>query len=79
MDANFVTGLALLGAGIAIVGVLGAGIGQGYATGKAAEATGRNPEAAGKIRSVMVLGIALAETGAIYCLIVSLLLIFLKG
>ncbi|MDH6366529.1 MULTISPECIES: ATP synthase F0 subunit C [Breznakia] len=74
----FVTGLACLGAGIAMIGGLGAGIGQGIAAGKGAEAVGRNPEAADKIRSIMVLGIALAETTGIYALVIALLLIFLK-
>ena len=75
----FVQGMALLGAGIAMIAGLGPGIGQGIAASKGPEATGRNPEAAGKIRSVMVLGIAMAETTGIYALIVALLLIFLKG
>ena len=56
----FVQGMALLGAGIAMVAGLGQGIGQGFAAGKGAEAVGRNPEASGKIQSIMVLGIALA-------------------
>lgn len=75
----FVAGMAVLGAGIAMIGGLGAGIGQGIAAGKGAEAVGRNPEAAGKIRSIMVLGIALAETTGIYALVIALLLIFLKA
>lgn len=75
----FVSGLACLGAGLAMIGGLGPGIGQGFAAGKGAEATGRNPEATGKIRSIMVLGIALAETTGIYALVVALLLIFIKG
>lgn len=75
----FVQGMALLGAGIAMVAGLGPGIGQGIAASKAAEAVGRNPEAAGKVRSIMVLGIALAETTGIYALIIALLLMFMKG
>ncbi len=75
----FVQGMALLGAGIAMVAGLGPGIGQGIAASKGAESVGRNPEAAGPIRSMMVLGIALAETTGIYALVVALLLIFLKG
>ncbi len=58
----FVQGMALLGAGIAMVAGLGQGIGQGFAAGKGAEAVGRNPEASGKIQSIMVLGIAPAFT-----------------
>ena len=73
----FVQGMALLGAGIAMIAGLGPGIGQGIAASKGAESVGRNPDAAGKIRSIMVLGIALAETTGIYALIVALILIFI--
>ena len=71
----FVQGMALLGAGIAMI----AGLGQGFAAGKGAESVGRNPEAAGKIQSIMVLGIAWAETTGIYSLVIAILLIFIKG
>ncbi|PWM52516.1 MAG: ATP synthase F0 subunit C [Bacillota bacterium] len=67
---------ALLGAGIAALTGLGAGIGMGIATGKAVEATARQPEAVGKIRTMLLLGLAFAETTAIYGLLVSILLIF---
>ena len=66
---GWIIGLAFLGIGIGL-GILGS---------KVAEAVGRNPEASGKIQSIMVLGIALAETTGIYALVVALLLIFLKG
>ena len=72
----FVAGMAVLGAGIAMIAGLGPGIGQGIAASKGAEAVGRNPEAEGKIRSTMILGIALSETCAIYGLLVAILLIF---
>jgi F-type H+-transporting ATPase subunit c len=78
MDFNefFVQGMALLGAGFAVLSGLGTGIGQGYAAGKAAEAVGRQPEAANDIRSTMLLGQAVAETTGIYGFIVSILLMF---
>lgn len=77
MIANLLASdMALLGAGIAAVTGLGAGIGMGIATGKAVEATARQPEAVGQIRTMLLLGLAFAETTAIYGLLVSLLLIF---
>ena len=77
MIANLLaTDGALLGAGIAALTGLGAGIGMGIATGKAIEATARQPEAVGKIRTMLLLGLAFAETTAIYGLLVSILLIF---
>lgn len=66
-----------IGAGIAVLAGLGAGIGIGLATGKAAEATARQPEAADKIRSVLILGSALAEATAIYGFVVAVLIIML--
>ena len=75
----FVRGMACLGAGIAMIAGLGPGIGQGIAASKGAESVGRNPDAASKIHSIMVLGIALAETTGIYALIIAILLIFIKG
>ena len=77
MIANLLaTDGALLGAGIAALTGIGAGVGMGIATGKAVEATARQPEAVGQIRTMLLLGLAFAETTAIYCLLVSLLLIF---
>lgn len=67
---------AYIGAGIAMLGGLGTGIGQGFAAGKASEAVARNPEAESKIRTMMIVGCAIAETAAIYSLIIAILLIF---
>lgn len=67
--------MVAIGAGIAVAAGLGAGIGIGIATGKAAEAISRQPEASGKIQSVFFLGIALAEATAIYGFVVAILLI----
>jgi F-type H+-transporting ATPase subunit c len=68
----------LIGAGIAVFTGIGAGIGIGIATGKAAEAISRQPEASGKIQTVFFLGIALAEATAIYGFVIAILLI-LRG
>lgn len=69
-------GLVAIGAGLAVLTGLMTGIGQGYAAGKAVEAVGRNPEAENKIRSMLILGDAIAETCAIYGMLVAFLLIF---
>ena len=69
-------GLIAIGAGLAVRTGMMTGIGEGFVAGKAVEAIGRNPEAEGKIRSTMILGIALSETCAIYGLLVAILLIF---
>jgi len=51
---------------------------QGLAVGKAVEAVGRQPEAAGQIRSTMIVGLALTETGGIYGLFIAIVLTFLN-
>jgi len=72
-----VEGLKAIGAALAIgLGALGPGIGIGIIGGKAMEAMGRNPEAAGNIRTNMILGIVFAEAVAIYALVIALLLKF---
>lgn len=75
-DSEIALGLAAIGAGLAMMGATGVGAGQGLAAGRAAEAVGRNPEAESKIRNTLIIGLAIAETSAIYALIVSILLIF---
>jgi F-type H+-transporting ATPase subunit c len=67
---------AVIGAGVAVLTGLGAGLGIGLATGKTSEAIARQPEASGKIQGAFLLGIALAEATAIYGLVVALLLVF---
>jgi F-type H+-transporting ATPase subunit c len=67
--------LYLIGAGLAVLTGAGAGIGIGIATGKAAEAISRQPEASGKIQTIFLLGIALAEATAIYGFVVAILMV----
>ena len=65
-----------IGAGIAILTGAGAGLGIGIAAGKASEAVARQPDASGKITSILILGCALAESTAIYGLVIALLILF---
>lgn len=60
---------------IAIGGMLPA-FAIGWMASKAMEAIGRNPEAAPKIQTAMILAIAFAEAIAIYALVVALILKF---
>jgi F-type H+-transporting ATPase subunit c len=66
-----------IGAGMAALTGVGAGIGIGLATSKAVESIARQPEASGKITSALILGCALAEATAIYGLVIGLLIIIL--
>ena len=74
MDAEAIKSLAVaitIGLGVIMpawaIGVIGK---------SAMESTGRNPEAAGKIQTGMILSIAFAEAVAIYALVVALILKF---
>lgn len=69
--------LTAIGAGVAALTGIGAGIGIGIATAKATDAVARQPEASGKIMTMLVLGCALAEATAIYGLIVAIFIIFM--
>jgi F-type H+-transporting ATPase subunit c len=64
-----------VGAGIAVLCGIGAGLGIGYASGKAAEAIARQPEASGNINKALLLGCALAEATAIYGFVIAVLII----
>ena len=66
----------LIGAGLAMLGTIGAGLGIGFLGMGAVQGVARNPDAAGDVQTNMILGIAFAEAVAIYCLVVALLLIF---
>jgi len=51
---------------------------QGLAVGKAVEAIGRQPEAAGSIRGTLIVGLAITETGGIYGLFIAIVLTFIN-
>ena len=67
-----------LGAGLCMgIGAIGPALGEGNAVGKALEGMARQPEAAGNLRSNMIMGCAIAETTGIYSLVIALLIMFL--
>lgn len=74
---NNVESAKAIGAAIAMgLGAVGPGIGIGILAAKALEAIGRNPEAAPKIQTVMILAIAFTEAIAIYALVIALIIKF---
>lgn len=66
----------LIGAGLAMIGTIGAGLGIGILGYGAVQGIARNPDAGGNVQTNMILGIAFAEAVAIYCLVVALLILF---
>ena len=69
--------LVAIGAAVAVLTGLGAGLGISLATGKAVDAIARQPEAQSKISKNLILGCALAEATAIYGFIIGLLIILM--
>lgn len=74
MSADAIKSIAMaLAAGL---GVFGPGIGIGILVSKALEGIARNPEAAPKIQSTMILGIAFVEALGIFALVVAFIIKF---
>ena len=67
-ESKYMVGLALaLGLGIA---AFGGAFGQGRAISAAVDAVARQPEAGGRIQTMMIIGLALIETLVIYMLLI---------
>lgn len=78
MDINsWINVSRFVGAGLAMgFGAIGSAIGEGYAASKANEAMARKPELSGEIARTMLVGQAVAESAAIFGLLISLMLLF---
>ncbi len=73
----FLKACCAIGAGLCMgIGAIGPAIGEGNAVGKALEGMARQPEAAGTLRTNMILGCAVTETTGIYSLLISFLILF---
>lgn len=75
MAKAIVLAASAIGGAIAMCAAIGAGFSIGYATSKAAEAVGRQPEARGEILSTTLVGCAVAETTGIFAFIIAILLV----
>jgi F-type H+-transporting ATPase subunit c len=68
-------GLLALAVGLGLpIAVIGAGLGQGRAAAAALEGMARQPEAAGRIQTAMIIALALIESLVIYALLMFFLL-----
>jgi ATP synthase F0 subunit c len=71
------TWAAILGAGLASgLGAIGSGIGEGLVAKSGCEGIARQPLGATRVTNVMLLGMAVTETTAIYGLLIACILIF---
>jgi len=75
-ELALILGMSGIGAGASMIAGLGSGVGCGYAAGKASEAVAINPEATGKSIMLMLVGSAMAQTSAIFSLVITLILMY---
>ena len=76
-NAYFLKAMCAIGAGLCMgIGGIGHAIAEGNAVGKALDGMARQPEAAGNLRTNMILGCAITETTGIYSLLISFLILF---
>lgn len=75
--ADDATSTKAIAAGVAIAVVASAGaLSMGLSISKSVDGISRQPEAAGNIRTAMMLGLVFIETAIIYALIVAILIVF---
>ncbi len=73
MDAS---AAKLIGAGLAAIGMVGAGIGIGNVFAAFIQSVGRNPSARGDVFTMTMLGFALVEAIALFALVIALISLF---
>ena len=67
---------AQIAAALALLNGVLTALGQGRMAAAAIDAMARQPESAGTVRGTMILSLAIAETSAIYGLLISFILLF---
>jgi len=69
--------VSIFTAGITVaIGSAGAALGEGRAAAQALQSIAQQPDEANTISRTMFIGLAMIETSAIYCFVISLILIF---
>ena len=65
-----------IGVALCLLSCAAAALSMGFATSKAVDAVARQPEASGKITSMLMMGLALTEASSIYGFVIALLMLF---
>ena len=78
MDAALLIGLvSIITAGLTVaVGTLGPAVAEGRAVSQALAAIAQQPDEAATLSRILFVGVAMIESTAIYCLVISMILIF---
>ena len=80
VTGGWIAPFAVIAAGIGMAIAAGlCGLGQGRVVASAVDAMARQPGAAARIQTAMIIGLALIESLAIYTLVIALILLFVKG
>jgi F-type H+-transporting ATPase subunit c len=76
-DMTIIAAASIISAGLTMaIGVVGPGMGQGRAVAAALSAMAQQPDAASTITRTLFVGLAMIESMAIYCFVISMILIF---
>lgn len=76
-EQSLIAIVSIFTAGITVaIGAAGAAIGEGRAAAQALQSIAQQPDEANTLSRTMFIGLAMIETSAIYCFVVSLILIF---
>ena len=78
MDSATIIGMSsIIAAGLTIgIGSIGPAIGEGMGLARALAAMAQQPDEANRISRTLFVGMAMIESTAIYCLVISVILIF---
>jgi F-type H+-transporting ATPase subunit c len=78
-EGSWIGPFAVIAAGMGMAIAAGlCGLGQGRAIASAVDAMARQPGAAARIQTAMIIGLALIESLAIYTLVVAMILLFVQ-
>jgi F-type H+-transporting ATPase subunit c len=78
-DLALIGAVAMVTAGITMaIGSIGPAIGEGMAVAKALGAIAQQPDKANLITRTLFVGLAMVESTAIYCLVISMILLFVN-
>jgi F-type H+-transporting ATPase subunit c len=78
-ELNLIAAVSIFTAGITIaVGSIGPALGQGRAVAQALSAIAQQPDEANNISRTLFVGLAMIESTAIYCFVISIILIFVN-
>lgn len=66
----------MIGAGLAVFGLVGVGVGIGMIFSSLIKSIARNPEMKKEMRSVALMGFALTEAVALFAMLISFIILF---